>query len=120
MIKRIIEISQGLCRLNVRYGQLVVRKDDEPEKSIPIEDICAVIIANKATTYTHSVLSELLASNCAVVICDDTSHPSGMLLPLAGNYIQTETFRYQINTGRLSIIPGIIILRKIKMLLCGE
>lgn len=96
MIKRIVEISQGRCRLSVRYGQLIVKKDDEAEKSIPIEDIGAVLIASKATSYTHSVMTELLNNNCAVIICDDTHHPAGMLLPLAGNTTQTETFRCQI------------------------
>jgi len=96
MIKRVIEISRGLCRLSVRYGQLIVKKADETEKSIPIEDIGAVIISNKATTYTHSVMTELLNNNCAVVICGENHHPSGMLLTLAGNTTQTETFRHQI------------------------
>lgn len=96
MIKRIIEISQGRCRLSVRYGQLLIKKDDEPEKSIPIEDIGAVIISNKATSYTHAVMTELLNNNAAVILCDDTHHPSGMLLPLASNTTQTEMFRYQI------------------------
>lgn len=97
MIKRIIEISQGKCHLSVRLGQLVVRRDEEEPRTIPIEDIGALIIDNQATTYTHCVLTELLANNCAVVVCDDTHHPAGMLLPLAANSTQTESFGYQIN-----------------------
>ena len=97
MIKRIVEISQGRCKLSVRYGQLVVKKDNDPERTIPIEDLGAVIIASKATSYSHAVMTELLNNNCAVVICDDSHHPAGMLLPLAGNSTQTETFRYQID-----------------------
>ena len=80
MIKKIIEISQGRCFLSVRLGQLIVKKDDE-QKQVPIEDIGVLLIDNKATTYTHSVLTELLKNNCAIVICNDTHHPSGMLLP---------------------------------------
>jgi len=79
LIKRIIEISQGRCHLSVRLGQLVVKKAEEGKKSIPIEDIGVVLISNKATTYTHSAVTELLKNNCAVVLCDDTHHPAGML-----------------------------------------
>lgn len=95
MIKRVVEISQGSCYLSVSLGQLMIKKDGK-KYQIPIEDIGVLLIDNKSVVYTHSVLTELLANNSAVVICDSTHHPSGMLLPLQSNSTQTETFRYQI------------------------
>ncbi|MCD4830568.1 MAG: type II CRISPR-associated endonuclease Cas1 [Anaerohalosphaeraceae bacterium] len=97
MIKKIIEISHGKCFLSVKLGQLIVRKEDEPQRSIPIEDIGVLLIDNQATIYTHCVMTELLDNNCAVVLCGSNHHPTGMLLPLSANSTQRETFGYQIN-----------------------
>jgi len=96
VIKRIVEISQGRCYLSVKNRQLVIRREDETESQIPLEDMGVLLIDNRATTYSHTALTELLGNNCAVVLSDGSHHPVGMLLPLAGNTTQTESFRHQI------------------------
>lgn len=63
--------------------------------TIPIEDIGIIILDNKHITITHGVMDELLKNNVAIITCDSTHHPVGLMLPLAGNSIQTERYRAQ-------------------------
>ncbi len=68
----------------------------EATASIPIEDIGVVILDHKQITITHGVLEKLLANNCAVITCDSSRMPVGLLLPLDGNTTQSERFKDQI------------------------
>ncbi|HIJ53465.1 MAG TPA: type II CRISPR-associated endonuclease Cas1 [Planctomycetes bacterium] len=96
MIKRIIEISQARTHLSIKYGQLIIKEAGEQVASIPCEDIGVLLVDHRGTTYTHCVFTELLGCGAAVVLCGENHHPSGMLLPLESNTLQTERFRWQI------------------------
>jgi len=96
MIKRIIEISQAKTYLSVRYGQLTIKRDGEQISQIPCEDIGVLLVDHSGITYTHSVFTELLRCGAAVVLCGGNHHPTGMLLPIESNSVQTERFRQQI------------------------
>ncbi len=96
MIKRIVEISRAGTYLSVKLGQLVVKRDGEEISRIPCEDIGVVLVDHGGVCYTHTVFTELLRSGAAVVLCDGTHHPAGMLLPIESNSVQSERFRYQI------------------------
>jgi CRISPR-associated protein Cas1 len=97
MIKKIIEISRERTSLSIKYGQLVIKQDGKETASIPCEDIGVLLVDNQATNYTHSVFTELLKHNAAVVLCDSSHLPTGMLLPIESNTIQTERYAKQIN-----------------------
>ena len=45
------------------------------------------------------MLDALLDNNCAVVSCDNNHMPTGLMLPLDGNTLQSERFRYQIEAS---------------------
>jgi len=96
MIKRIIEISQAKTYLAVRQGQLIIRREGAEESSIPCEDIGVLLVDHSGVTYTHSVFTELLHYGAAVVLCGSDHHPTGMLLPIESNSVQTKRFREQI------------------------
>jgi len=102
MIKRTLCIETP-CHLKCRNDQLVVSYDhvkgleDRAEKTVPIEDIAMLVLEHQQITLTHFLLDKLLANNAAVVTCNETHHPTGMLLPLEGNTIQSERFRAQID-----------------------
>ena len=98
MIKRIIEISQAKTYLSVRYGQLILKRDGEQVANIPCEDIGVLIVDHQGTGYTHCVFTELLRCGAAIVLCGSNHHPTGMLLPIESNSVQTERFRRQIET----------------------
>lgn len=83
-----------------------VEKSDLPDsfkaeatRTVPIEDIGVVVLDNKQITITHGALEELLANNSAVVTCDNSHLPVGLLLPLCGNTTQNERFRYQLDAS---------------------
>ena len=68
-------------------------------KTIPIEDIGIVILDSPQITVTQALLSALLENNCAVVTCDNKHLPTGLLLTLYGNTIQSERYLDQINAS---------------------
>ncbi|MBK6938300.1 MAG: type II CRISPR-associated endonuclease Cas1 [Chitinophagaceae bacterium] len=82
--------------------QVPVQAEDGEEikttsKTIPIEDIGLLVIDHRQVTITQAVLSKLLANNTAVITCDDTHHPTGMMLSLDGHSLQAQKFTAQVN-----------------------
>lgn len=69
------------------------------ERTIPIEDIGVVVLDNRRITITSGLIDALLANNCAVISCDSQSMPTGLMLPLTGNTLQNERFRYQLDAS---------------------
>lgn len=67
-------------------------------KTIPIEDIGLLILDHRQITITQALLSKLLANNTAVISCDETHHPTGMLFNLDGNSLQSQKFQAQLNS----------------------
>jgi CRISPR-associated protein Cas1 len=103
MIKRTLCFSHP-AYLSLRNGQLIVKldkHDDEPEKqaSIPIEDIGVVVLDHRQITLTHGVMAALLENNAAVVTCDNSHMPVGLMLPLEGHTVQQERFQDQLGTS---------------------
>ncbi len=120
MIKRTLYFGNP-AYLNLNNGQLLVRLP-EVEKSlspalsegegenlllqkwkkeltakIPVEDIGIIVLDNKQVTITQGLIEALLANNAAVITCDSTHHPTGLLLSLCGNTLQNERFRAQLD-----------------------
>jgi CRISPR-associated protein Cas1 len=84
----------------------VVKNDTLPdtfkqqsEVTIPIEDIGVMVLDNPQITVTHGLLDSLLNNNTAVVTCDNSRMPSGLLLPLSGNTTQRERWHDQIDAS---------------------
>lgn len=69
------------------------------ERTIPIEDIGMVVLDHKRITITSGAIECLLENNCAVITCDSRSMPTGLMLPLEGNTLQSERFRFQIDSS---------------------
>src|SRR5574344_1265892 len=68
-------------------------------KTIPIEDIGIVVLDSKEITITQGLISALLDNSAAVITCDDKRMPTGLLLPLQGNTVYHERFRYQLESS---------------------
>lgn len=111
MIKKTLYFSNP-AYLSLKQGQIVIKlpeiekagnvADIIKQQSIvtkPIEDIGILILDNRQITLTHALLNALLDNNSAVVTCNDKNMPTGLLLPLAGNSIQTERFTSQIEAS---------------------
>lgn len=98
MIKRTLYFGNP-AYLSLKLRQLVIRKPevkgDMPEfdengvpknivKTIPIEDIGLIVLDCPQITVTQGLLEALLENNCAVVTCDKSHLPTGLLLSLYG------------------------------------
>lgn len=80
--------------------QLVIEMHDSGEtKSIPIEDIGLLILDHQQITITHALIAKLLEKNTALVTCNSTHHPTGLLLNLDGNSLQSQKFKAQLEAS---------------------
>ncbi len=105
MIKRTLYFGNP-AYLSMRNSQLVINLPDANgmddrtgNNTIPIEDIGVVVLDHKQITITHGLLESLLANNAAVITCDSSRMPVGLMLPLSGNTIQSERFQNQIEAS---------------------
>jgi CRISPR-associated protein Cas1 len=80
--------------------QLVFESHETGEtKSMPIEDIGILIVDHQQITISQALIARLLANNVAFVTCDHTHHPTGLLLNLDGNTLQSQKFQEQIEAS---------------------
>ncbi len=99
MIKRTLYFGNPTY-LSLKDEQLSIRlPQTENSKTIPIEDIGFVVLDNRQITITQGLLDALLENNCALITCDKSHLPTGLMLSLSGNTIQTERFRAQIEAS---------------------
>ena len=98
MIKRTLYFGNS-AYLSLRNNQLVVKKQGEEEKTVPIEDVGFIVLDNPQITITNALLETLIENNCAIINCGKTHLPVGLLLPLAGNTLQSEKFQVQIEAS---------------------
>lgn len=108
MIKRTLYFGNP-AYLSLKMKQMVVRipqKDDgdlpseeDMVRTVPIEDLGVIILDNKQITITQGLIEALLENNCALITCDSRRMPVGLMLPLAGNTIQNERFRSQLDSS---------------------
>lgn len=98
-------LSLNLAQLKVRLPEVEKNTElpdhfkKEAVASIPIEDIGIVVLDHKQLTITQALMEALLDNNVVLITCNSTHHPSGLLMPLNGNTIQSERFREQINAS---------------------
>lgn len=71
----------------------------EAFRTFPIEDLGIIVLDNKQVTITQGLLEALLENNCAVLTCDKSHLPVGLMLPLCGNTVQTERFKEQLEAS---------------------
>lgn len=109
MIKRSLYFGNP-AYLSLKMKQMVVKiphKDDgdipaceeDMIRTLPIEDLGIIILDHKQITITHGLIEALLENNCALITCDSKRMPVGLMLPLAGNTIQNERFRSQLDSS---------------------
>ncbi len=99
MIKRTLYFSNP-AYLKTRNEQLVIELQETGEiKTAPIEDIGLLILDHQQITVTQSVVAKLLANNTALITCDNTHHPTGLMLNLDGNSLQSMKFQAQLEAS---------------------
>lgn len=96
MIRRTLYFSNP-AYLKTQDQQLQIRLTESGDiKTIPIEDIGLIILDHQQITISHGAIARLLQHNAALVTCNEKHMPTGMLLNLNGNSLQSQKFRAQI------------------------
>lgn len=111
MIKRTLCFSNP-AYLSLKNNQLAIRLPEvekneslpdsfrkDAVRTIPIEDIGIIILDNKQITITQGAIESLLENNSAIITCDISHLPTGLMLPLCGNTTQSERFQNQIKAS---------------------
>ena len=83
MWKTLIVGREG--RLTLDQGWLVVTQEEKLTR-IPIEDLYSVVIDNRQSVVSISVLTALSDAGVHVMMCDEKHVPSNVLLPLNRHY----------------------------------
>lgn len=110
-------IKRTLCFCNPAYlslknGQMVIKlpqveKNEalsetfkaEAIKTVPVEDVGVVVLDHHQITVTQALLEALTENNCAVITCNSSHLPAGLLLSLEGNSLQQERYADQIQAS---------------------
>ena len=96
MIKRIVEISNP-SKLSVKYKQLKIQQNKIEIGSVPIEDLGVLIINEPSIITTQKLIIECIENNVSVIFCNEKHMPSGIVIPLCGNSLQSQILKHQIN-----------------------
>ena len=97
MVKRILYFENPAF-LSLKYRNLVIRfPEDSGKESVttPIEDLGIFVLDNPRITVTQALLAALTENKVALISCDSAHLPSGLMLPLCGNALQSKIFRAQ-------------------------
>jgi CRISPR-associated protein Cas1 len=98
MIKRTLYFANP-CSLRKKNMQMNIGFPPENEKedsSIPIEDIGLIILDNPHINLTNALLMALNENNAAVISCDISHLPYGLMLPMFSHNTFTEKLQFQL------------------------
>lgn len=99
MIKRTLYFGNP-AYLKTRTEQLVIEKQDDGEViSVPVEDVGLIILDHAQITITSGLMAKLLEKNVALISCDNTHHPTGLMLNLDGHTLQSKQFAAQLESS---------------------
>ncbi len=98
MLKRTLYFGNP-AYLSLKNNQLQIKNREGEIKTASIEDLGYVVLDHQQITISHAALNALIENNCAVITCDQRHLPSALFLPLAGNSLQNERFRAQVDAS---------------------
>lgn len=99
MVKRTLYFGNP-AYLKTKTEQLIIEKQEDGELvTVPIEDIGLVILDHAQITITSGVIAKMLEKNVAIVTCDSTHHPTGLMLNLDGHTLQSRQFAAQLDAS---------------------
>lgn len=101
MIKRVLYFGNP-CSLRKKDMQLVAEFPDKEEKqqvSMPIEDVGLIMLDNQQIMLSNALIMALNENNSAVISCDSTHLPYGLMLPMFSHHAFTEKFYCQLEAS---------------------
>lgn len=98
MIKKTIYFGNP-AKLSKKDSQLAVDIQDEGIRTIPIEDIGMVVLDHYQIVVSTALLTALTENNVAILTCNSSHLPEGLLLPMASHHAFTEKVRFQVESS---------------------
>lgn len=98
-MKRTIVISTRGTRLSLELSRVRVEVPDLAPTFVPIEDLAVVVLESRGLSISSGLLAALAEAGVAVVPCDGSHMPVGLLLPLHGHSLHTARVRAQVEAG---------------------
>jgi len=96
MTDRILDLSRSGAHLHLRHENLVVDREDMESQTLPLSDLSVLVVSHPQVTFSKALIAAIAARGCAFLVCDEKHLPTGMLLPLQANSVQTERLAAQI------------------------
>ncbi|MBQ0147763.1 MAG: type II CRISPR-associated endonuclease Cas1, partial [Flavobacteriaceae bacterium] len=98
MLKRTIYIGTPTS-LKLKDNQLMIGDPltKAVKGSIPIEDMAVLVLDHFQITISHQAIVMLQQNNVAIISCDQSHLPLGLMLPLTGHVTHSERVKLQIN-----------------------
>ena len=98
MLKRTIYIGNpAYLKLKDNQLQIVDPDSKELKGSVPIEDMGFLVLDHPQITLSHPVILLLQQHNVAIISCDESHLPLGLMLPISGHVEHSERLKHQIN-----------------------
>lgn len=97
MIKRTLYFGNPVY-LKTSNQQLVAefQKVESESHSFPLEDIGIIILDHPQITITQGLLERLLEKNVALITCDATHHPVGLMMNMEGHTLMSQKHQVQV------------------------
>ena len=83
-------------KLNLRDNQLVIKKQNEREVTVPLEDISIILLEDQRSVLTARLIASLSSYYIGLILCDEKYMPISITLPLHMHYKQLAVFNMQI------------------------
>ena len=88
--ERVLDFAEAEAYLSLRNAQLVIQRDGQAAVTTPVSEAAVVLLASRRVTCTVPLLDALMQAGAAVLVCAEDHLPSGLMLPLAGHFQQTQ------------------------------
>ena len=100
MLKRTIYIGNpSYLKLSHRQLKIEDAITGEIKGNVPIEDMGFLVLDHPQITLSHPVVQFLQQHNVAIISCDESHLPVGLMLPISGHFEHSERLKQQINTS---------------------
>jgi CRISPR-associated protein Cas1 len=102
MIKRTLYFSNS-CTLRKKDMQLHINypvEENKDDSSVPIEDVGLIILDNPQIIISNALLMALNENNSAIISCDSSHLPYGLMLPMFSHHAFTEKLHSQLEASQ--------------------
>jgi CRISPR-associated endonuclease cas1, NMENI subtype len=99
-MKRVLVFTHP-CRLKLHLSQIVITREEEEERKVPIEDVGLLLLEHQQISITLPLLNALADADVAVVICDEEHVPNIYCQSMNSHSLQGEQLQQQIDAGRV-------------------